>query len=337
MTKLTKALRDEILKAKDSKTTKGLADDYKVSQSTIRRVIKEAQAEQEMVNPNEEVGLDAAPPRVPKIVIKETIPTIKLGNFQLGSNDKGTPLGASDYEQVFADDEAELNTFADQWEEDSVSESVEEEVELPRPTKRDEALLKAIEEQEKNVLEQAVNPHPAELMSTAKVLEDESHVRNKYMSRIYLNVINFSEHLPFIKDKEKFLSNLHKKTTKELISLSGLIETQRSLGNVANQMKHAFTIVSQGAEFGTRMIGMKTEGFTSELMKREREIEMIFQEIAVEQSDTLKSYTTPQMRLALIFTSTLMIVDGRNRVQHMKQRVPERPVNPDLERQFGDL
>lgn len=333
MTKLTKALRDEIIKSKDTKTTKGLADDFKVSQSTIRRVLKEATAEAEMVNPNEEVSLDAPIGQKPKIVMKETVPTIKLGNFQLGGKDP--PLDVPGYEQIFADDEAELDTFADQWEEDSAAESVEEEVELPRPTKKDEALLKAMEEQERNVIEQAMNPNPVELMSTAKALEDESQVRNKYMSRIYLNVINFSEHLPFIKDKEKFLSNLHKKTTKELISLSGLIETQRSLGNVANQMKHAFTIVSQGAEFGTRMIGMKTEGFTSELMKREREIEMIFQEIAVEQSDTLKSYTTPQMRLALIFTSTLMIVDGRNRVQHIRNK--ERPVNPDLQQQFADL
>jgi hypothetical protein len=334
MTKLTKALRDEIIKSKDTKTTKGLADDFKVSQSTIRRVLKEATAEAEMVNPNEEVSLDAPVGQKPKIVMKETVPTIKLGNFQLGGKDP--PLDVPGYEQIFADDEAELDTFADQWEEDSAAESVEEEeVELPRPTKKDEALLKAMEEQERNVIEQAMNPNPVELMSTAKALEDESQVRNKYMSRIYLNVINFSEHLPFIKDKEKFLSNLHKKTTKELISLSGLIETQRSLGNVANQMKHAFTIVSQGAEFGTRMIGMKTEGFTSELMKREREIEMIFQEIAVEQSDTLKSYTTPQMRLALIFTSTLMIVDGRNRVQHIRNK--ERPVNPDLQQQFADL
>jgi uncharacterized protein YoxC len=172
-------------------------------------------------------------------------------------------------------------------------------------------------------------------------MESEASVRSKYLSRIHLNVINFHHLLPFIGNKEKFLQGLHKKTTKELISLSGLIETQRSLGNVSTQMKNAFFIVSKGVEMGCNRIGMKVDGFAEDLRQKEQELNSIFQEIAVEQADSLKAYTTPQMRLAMIFTSSLMLTDSRNRMMTARRpvqtREPAAQVSPDLEAKFGDL
>ncbi len=336
MTKLTKALRDSIVKGKDTKTTKGLADEFGVSQSTIRRVLREATAEANMKSPNEEVAMEA--PVAQNRIVQPSRPTITLGHFKLG--DGADPeTERQTWEMLMAEDENENQNFANEWEEETEqSMSVEEaEEEEKPPTKADEKKLREIEQAEQVFLQQALNPNPVELAETAKVIEDESAIRSKYLSRIYLNVINFSELLPFIGNKDKFLASLHKKTTKELISLSGLIETQRSLGNVANQMKHAFIIFTRGTEFvSTKFMGLKTEGFADELLKREREIEMLFQEIAVEQADTLKSYTSPQMRLALIFTSTLMITDSRNRVVSRTKIQGER-VSPDLEQRFADI
>lgn len=333
MTKLTKALRDSIVKGKDTKTTKGLADEFGVSQSTIRRVLRESQAEAEMKSPNEEVALEVPVPQ-PK-VIEMKRPIISLGHYKLG-DDPNTERQT--WEMLMAEDEENVKGFAEEWEHDSNAQEEEESVEEEevRPTKADEKKLREIEQAENVFLQQAINPNPVELAETAKVYEDESAVRSKFLSRIYLNVINFGELLPFIGNKDKFLAGLHKKTTRELISLSGLIETQRSLGNVANQMKHAFIIFTRGTEFvSTKFMGLKTEGFADELLKREREIEMLFQEIAVEQADTLKSYTSPQMRLALIFTSTLMITDSRNRV--MRQTKIQGQAPPDLEQRFADI
>ena len=42
MTKLTPALREQILARKGEKTAKGLAEDFGLSQSTINRVFREA-------------------------------------------------------------------------------------------------------------------------------------------------------------------------------------------------------------------------------------------------------------------------------------------------------
>ena len=355
MTKLTEALRGQILAMKSQKTTKGIADEFGVSQSTIRRVFRESAAAEEAEAGNDEVEMSqpAAPePRVRRLeaAAKDKTPTISLGQFNL-REPKGQGAGLSvgfsdDIENVITDDNNELDDFTDEWnqgqeEEDEAEAEEEAEEDVVRPTKSDEKKFRAMKEEENELLRAALSPEAAALPILTKGavndLEADTELRSRYLSRIYLNVINFKDLLPFIKDKDKFLQGLHKKTTKELISLSGLIETQRSLGNVANQMKNVFFIVAKGTEFGCARVGMKVDGFADDLKQKERELEMIFQEIAVEQADSLKSYTTPQMRLAMIFTSSLMLCDSRNRVLGQRQRTDAHPVAPGLKEQFSDL
>ncbi len=351
MTKLTDALKKAIIGAKGNKTTKGLADEYKVSQSTIRRVLRDAEAEG---HPTTET-VTASEPDVKatkasrRVEMRETIPTISLGAWNIDEPDDR----ASALENIITDDQAELDDFEEQWnegeeEEDGVAEAEEaEEEDIKPPTAKDQKKFAELKEQEDLFIKQAMNPHLTmpQAKEVADTMESEASVRSKYLSRIYLNVINFHHLLPFIGNKEKFLQGLHKKTTKELISVSGLIETQRSLGNVATQMKNAFFIVSKGVEMGCSRIGMKVDGFADDLRQKEQELNSIFQEIAVEQADNLKSYTTPQMRLAMIFTSSLMLTDSRNRMMlsqgrgqaRPQSRDPQATVAPDLEAKFGDL
>jgi len=348
MTKLTDELRKAIVGAKSSKTTKGLADEYQVSQSTIRRVLREATEQQETEGASNTIVLGAPAPKVKAIKVKETIPTISLGSYSLdGPTLKG--LETSDFEMIETDDQGELDDFAEEWnegdeEDEEVEEALELDDEVKPPSAKDQKAFSAIKEQEAQLLKDAMNPprltdHQAK--EVAESMESEASVRSKYLSRIHLNVINFHHLLPFIGNKDKFLQGLHKKTTKELISVSGLIETQRSLGNVATQMKNAFFIVSKGVEMGCNRIGMKVDGFADDLKQKERELESIFAEIAVEQADSLKAYTTPQMRLAMIFTSSLMLTDSRNRMLSHKPSRPSRDPNaevaPDLQSKFGDL
>jgi hypothetical protein len=344
MTKLTEQLKKSIIASKAEKTTKGLADQFKVSQSTIRRVLRESVEAEQAEGQSNQIVMEQAEPKVKgkkTIELKDKIPTISLGQFNL---DEPSPKGVkfdTGIEQVITDDADQLEDFAEEWNdgEEEVEEEDEESVEDIRPTKADEKKMAELKQMEEEFVNQAKNPNPVELKEMAQIYEDEASIRSKYLSRIYLNVINFSHLLPFIQNKDKFLQGLHKKTTKELISLSGLIETQRSLGNVATQMKNVFFIVAKGAEMGCSRVGMKVDGFTEDLKQKERELESIFQEIAVEQADNLKSYTTPQMRLAMIFTSSLMLCDSRNRMManRPQHRPDNHPVAEDLKTKFGDL
>jgi hypothetical protein len=351
MTKLTEVLKKAIIEAKGNKTTKGLADEYKVSQSTIRRVLREAEASDEQEGQNNTVIMGQpdvkAVKATRKIEMKETIPTISLATWNI--DEPGAKEEAEGIENIITDDQGELDDFEEQWNEgeeeaDEAEEAEEEEEEeIKPPTAKDQKMFAQMKEQEDFFIKQAMNPNLTlpQAKEVAETMESEASVRSKYLSRIYLNVINFHHLLPFIGNKEKFLQGLHKKTTKELISVSGLIETQRSLGNVATQMKNAFFIVSKGVEMGCSRIGMKVDGFADDLRQKEQELNSIFQEIAVEQADNLKSYTTPQMRLAMIFTSSLMLTDSRNRMMSARRPVqsrdPQGTVAPDLEAKFGDL
>lgn len=355
MTKITDTLRQQILGLKSEKTTKGIAEQFGVSQSTIRRVFREAAQADAQEGADNEVALEAAPEPDRAAVraekkAAEKVPTISLGTFSLGSSQRQVAFQDADLENVITDDAPELDDFEEQWNDgdEEETEIVEEVVEdIPRPTKADEKKWQAIKKTEEDIFRDAVlgglqdTPQQGKPLSKGAVAEIEEDIalRSRTLSRIYLNVINFRELLPFIKDKDKFLQGLHKKTTRELVSLAGLIETQRSLGNVATQMKNAFFIVAKGTEFGCARLGMKVDGFADDLRQKERELEMIFQEIAVEQADNLKSYTTPQMRLAMIFTSSLMLCDSRNRVMGSahSRRSPDAPVAPELRQEFSDL
>ena len=64
---------------------------------------------------------------------------------------------------------------------------------------------------------------------------------------------------------------------------------------------------------------------------------MIFQEIAIESADTLRAYTTPTMRLAMLTASTLMAVDNNNRVRDFKEQVEAKPVNTTISEEYSDI
>lgn len=356
-------------------TTTGLAEKYKLSQSSVRRIIREDREKDDkkrvkMVLPNVDVQTT-----IPDIVFKKAAEPIKLEGFSLGYKDKSQDNDANskvdvEIEKITSDEQEDTDDFiktfvddANREEDDADQEEYEhddDEQGLDPPamfgaTSNNARLNKLADlEMERQALEagdaidrllgedatEAVKQSKGRptAVEEAKRIEDEAEQRSKYLSRIYLNVINFSDHLPFIKNQEKFLTSLHRKSTKELIALCQMIETQRSLGNVANQMKHSYFMVCRGAELlSQKYAKMKTQGFTDEMLKKERELNMIFQEIAIESADTLRAYTTPTMRLAMLTASTLMAVDNNNRVRDFKEQVEAKAVNPEISQQYGDL
>ena len=189
------------------------------------------------------------------------------------------------------------------------------------------------------IINESIKPRNARSRAVAEPESDESlALRAKTMTKIHLNVSTFGDHLPWIKNKDKFLADLHKKTTREICDIGTLIETQRSLGNAANQLKHLFYLASQGTEMLTSTyLDLKTQGFAEELQRKDKELSMIFQEIAIDSADTLRAYTSPHARLGMVFASTLFMVDNRNRMVEFKHQMEKKTVNPGMATEYKDI
>jgi len=375
MTKATPELKASILRERSSMTTTGLAEKYGLSQSSVRRILRDAGVAEDKKRvsirlPPEEIEASNTIPSGLTITRAEPL---RLEAFSLQDKSSSSAVadgvkGETTVERIFADipDETDdfVRTFVEDAEHDA-DENAEEEndddgYEEPTPSlfggtsnnsklnrlaeaemerqagEASDAINRLLGEDAPEVVKQSKGKPTTD--DVAKRIEDEAEQRSKYLSRIYLNVINFSDHLPFIKNQEKFLTSLHRKSTKELIALCQMIETQRSLGNVANQMKHTYFMVCRGAELlSQKYAKMKTMGFTEEMLKKERELNMIFQEIAIESADTLRAYTTPTMRLAMLTASTLMAIDNKNRMSEVREHLEKKPVNTTISEQYGDL
>jgi len=374
MTKTTPELKAKIIAERSSMTTTGLASKYGISPSSVRRILRDdgihADKKKEPMNlPSPEVVK-----QVSFNEFKKSVEPINLIGFSLTDKSTNQIVNSSNVEEmeiekITADDDEETNTFAQHFVEDDDDDRPGDadgeaddddgtdgqpnlfgspeasnsrlnkmaEAEMEREAlEASEAIDRLLGDEATQSVKQSRNkPTPEE---QSKRIEDEAEQRAKYLSRIYLNVINFSEHLPFIKNQEKFLTSLHRKNTKELIALCQMIETQRSLGNVANQMKHSYFMMCRGAELlSQKYARMKTQGFTDEMLKKERELSMIFQEIAIESADTLRAYTTPTMRLAMLTASTLILMDNKNRMEEVKEHLDAKPVAPEISKQYEDI
>ncbi len=172
--------------------------------------------------------------------------------------------------------------------------------------------------------------------------------RNALEQRIILNVENFAPIFTFIKDRDQFIKSLHSKSSEELQGILTTLETTRTTINLSNQMKQSFFMVARGTEvFGSSLLGLKTRGFTENLMIQKQELDMIFREIAIEYAPMFKITTKPELRLLMCFSMSLMQTDSVNRLketmtaqQSLGRQTPNNP--PDKasdipERRYEDL
>jgi hypothetical protein len=172
--------------------------------------------------------------------------------------------------------------------------------------------------------------------------------RNALEQRIILNVENFAPIFTFIKDRDQFIKSLHSKSSEELQGILTTLETTRTTINLSNQMKQSFFMVARGTEvFGSSLLGLKTRGFTENLMIQKQELDMIFREIAIEYAPMFKITTKPELRLLMCFSMSLMQTDSVNRLketmtaqQSLGRQTPNNP--PDTtsdspERRYEDL
>ena len=174
------------------------------------------------------------------------------------------------------------------------------------------------------------------------IIREQPAFAHDTIQRIIFNVEHFRAHLSTIigdtpEQHKAFVQSLNMRDPMELKSLLTTIERTRSVGNITAGFKQVFFMTSQAVEAGTRMIGMKTEGFSYELRAQDEEITMCLKEIAINEWERLKSFDAPHIRLGMLFSMTLLQTDTRNRMNDQLKRVVEAPVNPDVMAQNEDL
>jgi len=182
--------------------------------------------------------------------------------------------------------------------------------------------------QPKGIVETLINPPKTEIDTS---IQD----KNALIQRIILNVDNFLPLFKFIDNKESFIKGLPNKSILELKSLLDMMETTRTTINLATQIKSTFFIASRGVEIaGARFLRLRTEGLTDALLQQREELDMIFREIAIDYAPMFKVSTRPELRLGILFATTLVQTDNSNRIRDIMSH-RQAPENP--EKKYDDL
>ena len=87
----------------------------------------------------------------------------------------------------------------------------------------------------------------------------------------------------------------------------------------------------------TQYLGMDTTGFSMALRQQQEEIQMIMKELCMDRVEHFKKVTKPEIRLAMIMTTTLIGVNTSNTMRkfqnqghHKKETPPPPPKNEIL-------
>jgi hypothetical protein len=320
MPKLTeekKALVEKL--AREKKTVRQIAEETGVSKTTIGTFLKNKKDYMEVYTTDsptfDEPSVTLSPNR--KINLVDTIPEghmldQKAVDSFLSSvtEDKSPEAFAKQTEPIkggaFIQDI--VNTSLD---------DIPEAEHFPRPLKGAKAkVVKA---------EKAIVSHrqPSSHRQPLRVKEDEAS-KPDLIAKIHFNVNTFEALLKDITkgDKDAFIKSLDKMSVSSLENTLKLIETTRSVKNLSNQFLHFFWIGSTMVEIGTQQyLGMKTQGFTMALQQTQQdELRLIMQEIAMEQKDKFQKVQRPEVRLAMIMTTTLLAVNTNNNIMASKQQ-----------------
>jgi len=164
----------------------------------------------------------------------------------------------------------------------------------------------------------------AEPKPRAEKVVDEPEKKPDLIAKITFNVNTFEALLADVirGDKEAFLKSLDKMGSAVLETTLKTIETTRSIKNLTNQFLQFFYMGSSMVEIGSQQfLGMRTQGFTNMLQQTQHdELRMIMQEMAMEQKEKFQKIQRPEVRLAMIMTTTLLAVNSQNSLIALKQQ-----------------
>ena len=176
-------------------------------------------------------------------------------------------------------------------------------------------------------------PPPPSLVPVQVAQDPEPRLnREDLIQRIVFNVQHFGSLLTTITGPQKeFIESLTNKDSLTLTHLLTTLERTRSIGTISAGFKQVFYIASQGVEVASRLVGVKSQGFTSQLQQQDEEITMCMKEIAMAEYERLKQLDSPQARLGILFCLTLAQTHTRN------EMLEAQPVSPQVVEATNDL
>ena len=172
-------------------------------------------------------------------------------------------------------------------------------------------------------------------ITSAPPPEAEAVERAEVIAKITLNCNSFEPLLgDYLKpSKDAVLAGLPKRSLSDLETFLKTIEYARTVSNLTNQMRHLCYMSAQAIEMGSRRMGLKTQGYAESIRAQDTEIRLILKEIAMERAASLQTIQRPELRLALILSTTLLATDSQNRLaEHTKAKV-----DPEVANTFKDL
>ena len=310
MVKVSDSKRQDILKDKATMSIKQLCDKHSLSKATVHRVLASSRSE--------------ASGTTTESTSRVEVPTLSIGeeseefiNVMTGNISTERILEQEKKEDII--DTRAMNRLAE-----NLFEGDDDEPITQRVSKKKE---------KQPIVKFASNDEAA--------LE-----RNALEQRIILNIENFAPIFHFIKDKDAFIRSVPNKSMTELQSLLKTLENTRTTVNLSNQMKNTFYMATRGTEMvGMMFLGLKTQGFTEQLMTQQQELDMIFREIAIDYAPMFAITTKPELRLGMIFAMTLMQTDSTNRLKEATRArqtfnndgTQSAPDTKSPEQKYGDL
>jgi len=198
---------------------------------------------------------------------------------------------------------------------------------------RQPKLPEAEEEEE----EQEPEPEPEQPKRLKPVPKAPEPDRGTLIAKISSLVLTFAPILTnHVKDPAKFIEQLARKPLEDLQTTLQLLDSVKTIHNGAQGMYHMFGMIAGAVELGGSKLHLQTSGYQAAIMSQGEELKRIFQEIAYNNVDKIRRLQSPEARLALLMTQTLLAIDSRNR-SNQGGGQGNGTVPPETQERFNDL
>lgn len=291
MPRWTDEMKEKALSLKGTKTIRQIAEELGVSKTSVGLVMKDAK--NEVVETSETIPTNT----IEMIGDKEASDFLKSVNVGNGQVEKSSQVIDNLLEGI----------------------PVAEHITPPFKARRKQAQAEALA-----TLLSKKPSKPRAVREKAVVVPDDPATKAELIGKISFNVNTFESLLADVirGDKDRFLNGLEKHGVASLEITLKTIETTRSVKNIANQFMNIFAMGTSFVEMGTqKYLKMNTQGFTQALLQtQQEELRLIMMELAMEQKDKVQKIQRPEVRLAMIMTTTLMAVNNQNTLNSLKSK-----------------
>jgi hypothetical protein len=167
----------------------------------------------------------------------------------------------------------------------------------------------------------------------------DGKIKGELIAKIYKLITLFPTYYKdFIPSgNSDFIKTLYKKTVIDLLTMESLFENIRKESIALTQLKSIFNFSSKAVETIASLRGHDCQGLTDDITGMS-EYDEIIKDLALKYADKLQ--TRPEIRLILLYSSTLMMkvkingmlknTSSKNKPPDMSQAEPIKEINMDL-------